>query len=115
MYDCDCVHVNTCAHVRHDHVIMIRYAELNDPEEQRRRFSAQAKDASAGDVESHGPDEEFCKALEVGLPPTGGWGMGIDRLVSLLTGSSHIRVRCTRQHAFAGAAYALLPVCTCEY
>ena len=69
------------------------YAELNDPDEQRRRFGAQMAEAAAGDAEAHCPDEDYCQALEVGLPPTGGWGMGVDRLVGLLTGAKHIRVR----------------------
>lgn len=68
------------------------YSELNDPDEQRRRFTAQARDREQGDAEAPPADEEFCRALEYGLPPTGGWGMGIDRLVMLLTQSAHIRV-----------------------
>ena len=69
------------------------YSELNDPAEQRSRFASQAASASAGDAEAHVVDEPYCRALEVGLPPTGGWGMGVDRLVTLLTRTKHIRVR----------------------
>ncbi|KAI9013304.1 hypothetical protein BC832DRAFT_289453 [Gaertneriomyces semiglobifer] len=67
------------------------YAELNDPHEQRRRFEQQMKDRQIGDDEAQIPDEEFCDALELGMPPTCGWGLGVDRLVMLLTGASRIR------------------------
>ncbi len=68
------------------------YTELNDPREQRARFDAQrAMRRDHGDTESHGVDEPFCEALEYGLPPTAGWGIGVDRLVMLLTGHGHIR------------------------
>ncbi|ORY02158.1 lysyl-tRNA synthetase [Basidiobolus meristosporus CBS 931.73] len=67
------------------------YEELNDPEDQRSRFSQQLKDRNSGDVESQLPDDAFCDALEYGLPPTGGWGMGIDRVCAMITGASHIR------------------------
>lgn len=68
------------------------YTELNDPREQRKRFEEQVKQRKQGNEEAHEMDEEFCRALEYGLPPTGGWGCGIDRLVMLLTKSQHIRV-----------------------
>lgn len=67
------------------------YTELNDPFDQRERFAQQAKDKDAGDDEAQAIDENFCQALEYGLPPTGGWGMGIDRLVMFLTNSSNIK------------------------
>jgi len=67
------------------------YSELNDPTEQRARFAQQAKDRTHGDDEAHETDADFCEALEYGLPPTGGWGLGVDRLVMMLSGSTHIR------------------------
>jgi lysyl-tRNA synthetase class 2 len=69
------------------------YTELNDPFDQRQRFAAQQADQQRGDSEAHSKDDEFCTALEYGLPPTGGFGIGIDRLVMLLSGKPHIRVR----------------------
>jgi lysyl-tRNA synthetase class 2 len=67
------------------------YSELNDPAEQRRRMEAQARALNAGDEEAQPVDAEFCQALQYGLPPTAGWGLGIDRLVMLLAGQTHIR------------------------
>lgn len=67
------------------------YTELNDPVVQRERFEQQAKDKAAGDEEAQMVDENFCTALEYGLPPTAGWGMGIDRLTMFLTDSNNIK------------------------
>ncbi|KAI8645765.1 lysyl-tRNA synthetase [Parasitella parasitica] len=67
------------------------YTELNDPVDQRERFSEQANQKAAGDDEAQMIDENFCQSLEFGLPPTGGWGMGIDRLTMFLTNSSNIK------------------------
>jgi lysyl-tRNA synthetase class 2 len=67
------------------------YTELNDPFDQRERFDEQARQKDAGDDEAQLIDENFCQALEYGLPPTGGWGMGIDRLAMFLTDSNNIK------------------------
>src|SRR6202030_2792632 len=61
------------------------FSELNDPDEQRRRFEAQLKNRARGDLEAHEMDEDYIRALEYGLPPTAGEGVGIDRLVMVLT------------------------------
>lgn len=69
------------------------YTELNDPVVQRERFMGQMADRDRGDDEAQAIDENFITALEYGLPPTGGWGMGVDRMTMFLTNSNNIKVR----------------------
>jgi lysyl-tRNA synthetase class 2 len=67
------------------------FSELNDPDEQRARFLEQAEAARAGDVEAEPLDDDFLRALEHGMPPTGGMGLGVGRLAMILSGASHLR------------------------
>jgi lysyl-tRNA synthetase class 2 len=67
------------------------YSELNDPVRQRELLECQAKELRAGSEEAHPMDEDFIQAIEYGMPPTGGLGMGIDRMIMLLTNNPSIR------------------------
>lgn len=67
------------------------FSEINDPLDQRERFEAQLAERARGDEEAHPMDEEFLYALECGMPPTGGCGIGLDRMAMLLTGADHVR------------------------
>ncbi|KAM0828637.1 hypothetical protein ACQ4PT_067396 [Festuca glaucescens] len=73
------------------HEVCNAYTELNDPLVQRQRFEEQLMNRQLGDDEAMALDEAFCTALEYGLPPTGGWGSGIDHIVMLLTDSQNIK------------------------
>jgi lysyl-tRNA synthetase, class II len=91
------------------------YTELNNPKVQRERFAGQMKDSAAGDDEAQCHDEAFCKALEYGLPPTGGWGLGVDRLTMFLSNKCNIKevllfpAMKPEQEAGGGAAKAPAP------
>jgi lysyl-tRNA synthetase class 2 len=67
------------------------YTELNNPLIQRQRFAEQLKDKAAGDDEAQELDEDFCHALDFGLPPTAGWGMGVDRMTMFLSNTDNIK------------------------
>ena len=85
---------------------MNAYTELNDPMVQRERFQQQASQKAAGDDEAQEIDENFCTALEYGLAPTGGWGMGIDRVAMFLTDSANIKV-CECRHKMSWVTFGL--------
>ncbi|THG04341.1 hypothetical protein TEA_018033 [Camellia sinensis var. sinensis] len=82
------------------------YTELNDPVVQRQRFADQLKDQQSGDDDAMALDETFCTALEYGLPPTGGWGLGIDRLTMMMTDWQNIKLLAWVQYRFSICQYA---------
>jgi lysyl-tRNA synthetase class II len=86
-YDKLADHIATivCAAVLHQQQLCNAYTELNHPGVQRSRFEAQAAASAQGDDEAQVHDEDFCVAMEYGLPPTGGWGVGVDRLTMFLS------------------------------
>jgi lysyl-tRNA synthetase class 2 len=71
--------------------IVNAFSELNDPEDQRARFREQEQARLAGDLDAPPIDEDFLRALEQGMPPAGGLGLGFGRLLMLLTGATHLR------------------------
>jgi len=71
--------------------IINAYSELVDPVDQKKRFEKQSKAKASGDIEAHGKDDDYIKALEYGSPPISGWGMGVDRIVTLLTRQDNLR------------------------
>ena len=71
--------------------LLLSYSELNDPLDQRQRWEEETKLARRGLEEHQVVDEDYLRALEYGMPPTGGWGMGIDRFVTLITGASSLK------------------------
>jgi lysyl-tRNA synthetase class 2 len=71
--------------------VMNGFSELNDPEDQRKRFEEQEKQRRRGDEEAHPVDEDYIEALEYGMPPAAGLGVGVDRLVALLTDAPNLK------------------------
>jgi lysyl-tRNA synthetase class 2 len=91
--------------------IVNAYTELNDPFDQRLRFEEQANQKDQGDDEAQLIDENFCTSLEYGLPPTGGWGMGIDRLVMFLTDNYSIKEVLAFRMFYSLRAYVFFFIC----